>query len=133
MLVRVQAQRYAVAATRIVQVLPTLEWRTVPGTSRETLGLVDYHARPVPLVDLSLVLGGAPTPLSMGSRILILDGIRLGVLVEQVLGTWHRDPSGAAAPHDRPLDAPYLGPILSDSGGMIQHIEVDQLLAAYAS
>ncbi len=131
-LVRVQTQRYAIAATHVAHVLPPVEWRDVPGTSDATLGLIDYHTRPVPLIDLALVLGGGATSLSMGSRILILDDGRIGVLVEQVLGTFREHLSGEGDA-SRSLDAPYLGPIVSDSGGMIQRIEVDQLLAAYAS
>jgi chemotaxis-related protein WspB len=136
LLVQVQAQRYAVATTHVLEVLPMLEWRPVARAAPANVGLLHYHARSVPLVDLSIVLGGTPTPTSLSSRIIIAadardEGCLLGLLVEGVTGTLRRTPSEIADPRHAAPDVPYLGEILTDGAEMIHCLEIAPLLAAY--
>lgn len=126
--------RYGLRLTAIVRVLPLLELKSLPLVPDYVAGLMDLHGDPVPVIDLSRLAGLAPAALQFDTRIIVVDyhapgGNRhaLGLMASRVRGIADVDQkqlgdSGVAS-------APFLGQVASDADGMLQLIELDQLLS----
>jgi chemotaxis-related protein WspB len=52
--------RYALEASRVVEVVPLLEMKPLPQAPRGVAGIFNYRGRPVPAVDLSALTLGQP-------------------------------------------------------------------------
>jgi len=135
LLFRLGKDRYALPATQVAEVLPMLEVKRIPQAPAAVRGAFDFRGRPVPLVDLSQMALGVPAREQLSTRIVLVDypdgrgGTRLlGLLAEQVTETLRRNPEDF---RDTGVDlpqAPWLGPVASDEGGLVQRVEVEQIL-----
>ena len=125
------AQRYAVPATRVVEVLPLVEVRPIPQSPPGVAGLFNYRGQLVPLIDLCELVVGLPAIPWLSTRILLVrshEGQLFGLIVERATRTREYEsslfvPSGIVS-----VAAPYLGPVATDSEGMLQCIDLDALL-----
>ena len=135
LLFRLGKDRYALPAVQVAEVLPMLEVKQIPLAPPAVCGAFDFRGRPVPLIDLSRMALGVAAREQLSTRIVLVDypdgrgGTRLlGLLAEQVTETMRRNPedfrdSGVGVP-----DAPWLGPVASDAGGLVQRVEIGELL-----
>jgi chemotaxis-related protein WspB len=127
--------RYAIDVRQIAEVLPLLSAKQIPGSPPAVLGAINYRGVSVPLIDLSQLALGRPSQKRLSTRIILVnyqDGFGqsrlLGLLAENATETISCAPgefrdSGLNLPH-----APYLGRVLTTEGGLVQWVEVDQLL-----
>jgi chemotaxis-related protein WspB len=129
--------RYAIEANEIAEVLPLVEIKRIPQTPRGVAGLFDFRGHPVPVVDLGLMAFDRPSPLRRSTRIILVHypdaaGKRrvLGLVAEKVTETWRRDEADFAPSGISTEGARYLGPVASDSRGLIQRIVVREILSA---
>jgi len=137
LLFQLGADRYALAADSVGEVLPLVTIKALPGSPPAVAGLIDYRGSPVPVIDLNILALGQPARRRLSTRILLTrfeaDADRprwLGLIVEQATGTTRR-PISDFAPSDVGNDAaPYLGPVAPDPDGMIQWIDPTRLLSA---
>ena len=127
--------RYAIEAAQVVEVLPLVNSKHIPHLPPGVAGLFDYHGALVPLIDLTELALGKPSRKWMSTRIILVTyleksgkGHLLGFLAEHATETVHlrkedfRD-SGLAA------EAPYLGAVVNDAGGIVQMIGIQGLLS----
>lgn len=137
-------QRYAVETSTVVEVVPAVHLRPVPGALPGVAGLFVYRGRIVPVVDLALLLGGAPCPRRLSSRILVCDrggaaapygqavedGRRLGLLAEHVTRVGDLDPDASGThPGPRTPGVPTLGRIVATGEGLVQLVGVTDLVS----
>jgi chemotaxis-related protein WspB len=127
--------RYAIEAAQVVEVLPLVNWKCIPGAPPGVAGIIDYHGTSVPLVDLMELALGKPSRKWMSTRILLVtygeessSSHVLGLLAEQATQILRRNEadftdSGVATP-----SSPYLGPVTIDGAGIIQRVEVKHIL-----
>jgi chemotaxis-related protein WspB len=127
--------RYALDAGQVAEVLPLVSLKQIPQAPPAVAGVFDFRGEPVPVVDLSQVALGHPARSRLSTRIILVrypdgNGERrlLGLIAERVTETVRRDPSDFVTTGVDLDDAPYLGPVASDARGLIQRVEVDQLL-----
>lgn len=122
---------YALPAADVHEVVPQAQLRELPHAPAWLRGLLGYRGALVPVVDLSSLLGGGPTPSRMSVRILI-DSTSLGrgrlvglmaARVIDVVQAGEPSLSGLAVP-----GAPYLGGILQLEGRPVQLLRVGALL-----
>ena len=129
--------RYALEASRVVEILPWLRLKHVPGAPRGVAGLCNYRGRPVPVIDLpDLALGRACEP-RYSTRLILIKATDtagepriLGLLAERATTTMRREPSAFAPSGVVAKGAPYLGPVVHDEHGTVQWINPEQLLTA---
>lgn len=127
--------RYALPAADLVEVLPLVTLKAIPGAPRGVAGLMDYRGAPVPVIDLSLLTFGVPAARRVSTRVLMArypagDGAerRLGLVAERATEMLSR------APEDfRPVALTaermrFLGPVTRDERGLIQRVEAAELL-----
>lgn len=128
-------ERVALPTARITQVLPMLATTAIPGAPAFVAGLINYHGRAVPVLDLSALAGGRVARERLDTRILLVDypspeGTRhaLGLIAEGVTGTARITAESAAASGLSLPQAPYLGQVVSSSAGILQLVELSDLL-----
>ncbi len=127
--------RYALQASRVVEVLPLLDLKQLPNAPKGVAGLFNYHGQPVPAVDLSaLTLGHAAEP-RYSTRVIVVnypdDNGRLhplGLIAERATEMIQRESGEFIEPGLKINGAPYLGPVLMDRQGAIQLVHEQRLL-----
>ena len=135
LLCQLGADRYALDATRVVEVLPLLQLQKIPGAPRGVAGLFNYRGQPVPAVDLGEMLLGQPAPERLTTRIILVrhaaaDGgdHLLGLIAEQITQTVRRELGEFQEPALSVGAPPFLGPVLADEHGLVRLIREDRLL-----
>lgn len=136
LLFRIGADRYALDAADVVEVLGMRAFKQVPGTPPWVAGMFDCRGAAVPVIDLSALAGAGAAARVTSTRLALVRyqpaqeprERLLGLVLEQATETAHYDPAAF-----RPLgletpQARYLGPVLSDARGMVQAVEVADLL-----
>jgi chemotaxis-related protein WspB len=128
-------ERYALQASRVVEVVPLLELKQLPQAPKGVAGIFNYHGRPVPAVDLCALTLGQPASERFSTRIIIVNypddrGIShlLGLIAEHATEMLRKEPNEFMDSGVKLSDAPYLGPILMDSQHPVQWIYEQRLL-----
>ena len=145
----VGGERYAIPTAHVVEVVPAVPLRALPGAPPEVAGLLAYRGRILPVVDLARRLGRPPAPQALSTRI---------VVCARALDTRHTGPAGVGGRDDRPLlgvlaadvtrvgeldpDAEgshagvrseglrAVGRVTFDEGGLVQLVSIEGLLGA---
>lgn len=131
------ADRYALDAASIVEVLPVVRIKSMPQAPAGVIGVFNHHGTPVPAIDLSeLTLGRRAAPL-YSTRLIVVSyrdrqGVerRLGLVAEHATDTLRREPADFVPSPIINRRAPYLGPVTTDERGVVQRIDVGTLLPA---
>ena len=136
LLFRLGDDRYAIEARQVAEVLPMLSVKQIPQAPASVRGAFDFRGQPVPLIDLSQLALGRPARDHLSTRIVLVHcpdgrgGTRLlGLVAEHVTETFRRQASDF---RDAGVDLPearWLGPVASDAGGLVQWVQVDELLS----
>ncbi|MGA0611149.1 chemotaxis protein CheW [Caldimonas sp. KR1-144] len=132
---RLDDDRYALPAQQVVEVLPLLRLKQWPQAARGVAGVCTWRGRPVPVIDLSALSLGRSAPRSLGTRLLLVhypagDGAprTLGLIAEDATDTARVEPGEFVAAGLRSDGAPYLGPVAMRDDGLLQRVDVAQLL-----
>ena len=128
-------EHYALGASQVVEVLPLVELKQILRAPSGVAGLFTYHGQPVPVIDLSALALGRPAEMRLSTRIMVVnykgpaqDQHLLGLIVERTGEIINRQRSDFVSGGVAVKAAPYLGPVTLDTRGLIQLVEVDQLL-----
>jgi chemotaxis-related protein WspB len=128
-------ERYALQASRVVEVVPLLELKQLPQAPNGVAGIINYRGRPVPVVDLCALTLGQPAAERFSTRIFIVNypddrgtNHLLGLIAEHATETLRKDVNDFVDSGVRLSEAPYLGPIFMDDKCPIQWIYEQRLL-----
>jgi chemotaxis-related protein WspB len=131
--------RYALEASRVVEVVPLLALKTIPQAPQGVAGMVVYRGRAIPALDLCHLLLGRPARERLSTRMLIINHSDapgrnqwLGLIVERATEMMQRDVRDFREAGVKPASAPFLGPVVTDDRGVIQLLHAQELLAAKA-
>ncbi len=126
---------YALEVGQVAEVLPLVSLKLIPQAPPAVAGVFDFRSEPVPVIDLSQMALGRPAQHRLSTRIILVHyidshGARhlLGLIAESVTETMRCEPSDFVATGIDNHAAPYLGPVATDARGLIQWVQVDQLL-----
>jgi chemotaxis-related protein WspB len=127
--------RYVLDAAQVIEVLPLVVFKRIPLSPPGVVGAFAYHGAPVPAIDLSQVMVGRASRHRLSTRIVLVryPDVRgalhpLGLIAERVTTTLRREPADFVSSGVASEGAPYLGPVASDEHGLVQWIEVGNLL-----
>ena len=128
--------RYALDASRVVEVLPLLNLKKIPQAPRGVAGIFNYHGQPVAAVDLSELTLGRPAGEKLSTRIILVNyaddsgkNHLLGLIAEHATEMIRRNKNDFADAGVKLRAAPYLGPVLADEKGVVQLIHEQKLLS----
>jgi chemotaxis-related protein WspB len=129
-------ERYALEASRVVEVAPLLALKRLPQAPKGVAGIFNYRGRPVPALDLSELALGVPSSERLSTRIIVVNyqtangsSHLLGLIAEHATEMLRKDPKEFVEPGLKIDAAPYLGPVLIDSRGAIQWLDTQRLLS----
>jgi chemotaxis signal transduction protein len=129
-------RRWAIACGAIVELLPVVRWRELPDEPAWLLGVFERQRRLLPLIDLSVRLGGSPGQRRLGTRIVVVrlapersDGGLGGLLADGAIGidTIDWTTVGAHSGMACALNSPF-GPIAPHRGTTVQLLHPERLL-----
>ena len=130
-------ERYALDAGQVAEVLPLVAVTPIPHAPGGVAGIFNYRGAPVPAIDLSQLALGRPARRRLNTRIILVryPGDRgathlLGLIAENATQTLRASPAEFKASGVTSPDAPYLGPVVMDTRGAVQKIELERLLPA---
>lgn len=129
--------RYALPAREVAEVLPLVSLKEIPGAPRGVAGVMDYRGAPLPVLDLSALALGQSAARRVSTRLLVVnyaarDGAThlLGLLAERATEMLTRAPEAFRPAGVQGAETRYLGPVTSDARGLIQRVEIGELLNA---
>lgn len=83
--------RYAMETEQVVEIVPLLQAKRIPGAPPYVAGIINYRGTPVPVFDLCALAGGSPCRPYFSTRIILIlypladDRVRLiGLIAEGV-------------------------------------------------
>jgi chemotaxis-related protein WspB len=132
----VAGQAYAVESRTVVEVLPLVPARPIPGTPAYVRGIFSYRGGFVPLIDLAERLAGRQPRERLSTRVVVVEfalpggggTARLGFVAEDVIAIRAAEDAEAELPALDLPDAPFLGRIFRLPDGTVQLIEPARLL-----
>lgn len=135
LLFKLDSDRYAIEIDAVASVLPLVKTKKIPHAPAEVAGIFTHRGEAIPLIDLSRLTLGRPARRLLSTRIILVhyapgDGQskKLGLIAEEVVETTRRAPEEFVASGIANTDATYLGPVASDSHGLIQWVRTEDLL-----
>jgi chemotaxis-related protein WspB len=137
--IQIGGEGYLLDATQIVRILPLTVIKRIPHVPAAIAGCFDYQGTVIPLVDLTELMLGRPAPRHLSTRVILVpfgpgkgsSGRRdnlLGLMAEKATETIRTDSSQFTAAGVTPDAAPYLGPVRSVGGRMLQQLDLARLL-----
>ncbi|MBP7865215.1 MAG: chemotaxis protein CheW [Acidobacteria bacterium] len=129
-------RRFGMEAARLIEVVPAIRLYQPPQAPAWVAGVMDYRGATVPVVDLTALYEGVPSPPLLSTRIMLVHyetpagGPRtLGLLAEKVTETLALD-SAAFSPAGVELPGtPSLGELSFDEAGTLQMIRPERILS----
>jgi chemotaxis-related protein WspB len=128
--------RYAIEVAQVVEVLPLVNVKQVPQALAGVAGVFDYHGSPVPLIDLAELALAKPSRRWMSTRIILVNYFMepgqthlLVLLAERATETLRRNEGDFTDAGVAVADNSYLGPVTIDEAGIVQRIEIRNLLS----
>lgn len=131
--------RYALDTAAVLEIVPPVPLRPVPGSPIGVAGLLDYHAAPVPVLDLCALTTGEPAQTRFSTRLILVrtpdspggteaHPALLGLLAERATTLLRRQPAEWTSSGLRVPNAPFLGTVTADETGFIHRVTVEGLL-----
>lgn len=127
--------RYGLDVAEVIEVVPRVAFREIPHAEPAVAGLINYRGAPVPVIDLTTLMTGAPSRPFFSTRIILTgypdgDGGRrvLGLMAERVTETVDCAESDFRPTGISVAEAPYLGDICFHPDGTILRVKVANLL-----
>jgi len=135
LLFQLGADRYALDAGQVAEVLPLVHLKAIPMAPQGVAGVFNYHGTPVAALDLSEFTLNRPARRCLSTRIILTHypdahGALhiLGLIAERATETLRRESSEFVSAGVSSAVTPYLGPVTNDARGLIQLIDVRELL-----
>ncbi len=124
-------QRFALDVREVIEVLPRRPLKPIAQAPAWVNGILAHRGQLVPVIDLCALSFGQPAAQRTSTR-LVLVRYRgehvLGLVLEQATETLRCQPEEFQPYGLDNGDARYLGPVRQDARGLLQRIEVDDLL-----
>ena len=128
-------QRYGLDIQDILEVVPAVRLRTVPGLPDYVAGIFRYRGSIVPVLGLSRMLSGTGVTEHFSTRIVLVrysidreESQTLGLLVERASQGLVENRSELLSAGILSPTAPYLGKLAAEGNSIVQFVNVHQLI-----
>jgi chemotaxis-related protein WspB len=127
--------RFVLPAADVIGIVPLATLHDVPQAPEYVAGILNYHGTSVPVIDMTRLMAGKDTELRLSARIVLLkvkspdqsENI-VGLLAEkvtEVMRLFERDFKKSGVKN---AGAEYLGDVITDDHGILQRLNVSELL-----
>lgn len=131
----VDDDNYGIDVRDIAEVLPRVSLKHFPHGPEYVAGLLNYHGRVVPVIDLTLLLSAHAACDRVNSRIVLVDYHRpggahhlLGLLVDKVTEAMKIPDHALIRSAVMTNESPFLGDVAVHNGILVQVIDINQVL-----
>lgn len=128
--------RYGLDTRSIVRVLPLMALKRIPQAPAFVAGLMNLHGVAVPVIDLLRLSCDIDFQPCYDTRIVLVnypaaegDHALLGLIASHVIGIEKIDNEEFSAAGVLSAEAPYLGKVATTGAGILQLVDLDQLLS----
>ena len=128
-------EKYAISAKQIIEILPLTSLKPIPKSPLYIAGLLDFRGLPVPVIDLCQLTNEQDYNKVLSSRIVLVNYIgknyknyTLGLIAEKVTEMLDVTKEEFSSSGITLEETSYLGDVTNHDGGMIQYIEINELL-----
>lgn len=127
-------QYYAINTDDVIEIIPAITFRTIPGTPDFFSGIFDYRGKILPVIDVSQLTIHKPSVIRLSTRVILLnfpfkdEKATLGLMAEGVTDVIDIEESSFQDTGISSEKSPYLGPICEYEGHFIQLIQIEKLL-----
>jgi len=135
-LFKIENERFGLESSRIIEVLPMASMKKAHNMPEYVAGFLNFRGMVVPVIDLSSLISGIPAKPLLSSRIILVlfkssDGMLqlIGLLAEHVIETMNVSEEEFHSPGIENEKARYLGKVRIDDQGILQLVNVDDLLS----
>ena len=132
LVIRLGADRYAIDTAEVVEVLPFVRLKELPGGPVGVAGVMNFRDTAVSVIDLNLLALGSRTLPRLTTRIVVVryeeEASVLGLLVPEAAEVLRLDADAFVDPGVATDGARYLGSVLTTPDGVIQRVTVSELL-----
>ena len=129
------SERYSISALDVVEILPLTQLKKIPKAPEFILGLLDYRGTPSPVIDLCKLIETHHCNKVLSSRIIMVNYIDannqshiLGITAEKVTETININRDDFHNSGVTLQETPFLGAIANTKQGMLQFVEIQNLL-----
>ncbi|MBA1317355.1 purine-binding chemotaxis protein CheW [Pseudomonas monteilii] len=129
---RIGEQRFALSVHEVIEVLPRQPLKPIAQAPGWVAGILSHRGQLVPVIDLAALSFGQPAAHRTSTRLVLVHyrgGLQLGLILEQATETLRCHPDEFQPYGVDSGEAPYLGPVRQDDQGLLQRIEVNDLLS----
>jgi chemotaxis-related protein WspB len=132
--------RYVLNTGEISEILPMVQLKQIPQAPPGVAGAFNYRGVPVPVVDLVQLMLGRAARAHLSTRLVLVTYLdqagsrrQLGLVAERATDMIRLNPMDFGPSGIANEEAPYLGPVTADAGGLIQWIDPSKILALSTS
>ncbi|NIE74451.1 purine-binding chemotaxis protein CheW [Pantoea sp. Ap-967] len=128
---RLGGQRFALDVHEVIEVLPRRPLKPIAQAPAWVAGILAHRGALVPVVDLCALSFAQPAAERTSTRLVLVRYCQqqvLGLILEQATDTLRCAPEEFQPYGLDNGQAPYLGPVRQDAQGLLQRIEVNDLL-----
>lgn len=138
LLFHLAGQRFALDVREVVEVMPLRVLKPIAQAPHWVAGILAHRAVLVPVIDIGALAFGKAASQRTSTRLVLVHyradaarpALQLGLILEQATDTLRCQPDEFQPYGLDNADAPYLGPVRQDALGLLQRIQVDDLLSA---
>jgi chemotaxis-related protein WspB len=128
-------ERFALDGSKVQEIIPMVRMKKIPKAPDWVPGVMRYRGHIVPVIDLCSLNLERSSERLLSTRIILVrftthnkDERLLGLMAEKVTETLKCQREDFSSTGVQTPDAPHLGGVTSNQTGMLQWIEIDQLL-----
>lgn len=125
-------ERYVIETRNVIEIIPMVTLKKIPGAEKVVAGMLNYHGKAIPVIDINRLCNGYPVRKSLTSRIILVkykNERLLGLLAEHVTETLHIDDSEFKNLGMKVSNYEFLGGIAEHDDQLLQLIDIDKLLS----
>lgn len=131
----VDDNRFVLSASDVVGIVPLAALHDVPHAPDYVAGILNYHGASVPVIDMTKLMKGVDTVYRLSARIVLFnvnfidnESSIVGLLAEKVTEVMRLPESEFKKSGVKNRDAKYLGEVITDNYGMLQRLNINELL-----
>lgn len=131
----VGGNRFVLPAMDVVGIVPLATLHEVPHAPEYVAGILNYHGQSVPVIDMTRFMVGEDTEKRLSARIVLMHvdtqekgASVVGLLAERVTEVMRLKEKDFKKSGVKNKNAKYLGDVVTDNDGMLQRLNIAELL-----
>ena len=93
-------ERYALEAIRVREIIPRVRLKKIPGTPEYVAGMMNYHGKAIPVIDVCRLISNEPCSNRFSTRIIMMpyefdtgEQELIGLMAERITETMQSSPA----------------------------------------